>query len=169
MGQAPTIDSGDTAWMLVSTALVMLMLLPGLALFYGGLVRAKNLLSVMSQVLGIAAIAILTWVLWDYSLAFSEGNWMVGGLSKAGFAGLDESSRWAVGDAGKAIPELLFAAFQMSFAAITAALVIGALVERVRFAAIMLFSALWLTIVYAPLAHMVWESEGLVAKLGAID
>jgi Amt family ammonium transporter len=164
-----TIDSGDTAWMLVSTALVMLMVLPGLALFYGGLVRAKNLLSVMSQVLGIAAVAILTWVLWNYSLAFSGGNWLVGGLSKAGFAGMSERSAWAVGSAGNAIPELVFAAFQMSFAAITAALVIGALVERVRFSAIMLFAMLWLTIVYAPLAHMVWASEGLLFRFGAID
>ena len=130
-----TIDSGDTAWMLVSTALVMLMLLPGLALFYGGLVRAKNLLSVMSQVLGITAVAILTWVLGDYSLAFSGGGAIIGGLSKAGFAGLTDSSLWAVGTGGKAIPELVFAAFQMTFAAITAALVIGALVERVRFPA----------------------------------
>jgi len=169
MGQAATIDSGNTAWMLVSTALVMLMLLPGLALFYGGLVRAKNLLSVMSQVLGIAAIAILTWVLWDYSLAFSGGNWLIGGLSRAGFAGLDAASAWPVGTAGKAIPELVFAAFQMSFAAITAALVIGALVERVRFSAVMLFTCLWLTIVYAPLAHMVWSSDGLLFKFGAID
>src|SRR5690349_1907800 len=105
MGRGLEIDSGDTAWMLVSTALVMLMLLPGLALFYGGLVRAKNLLSVMSQVLGISAIAILTWVLWDYSLAFSAGNWLIGGLGKAGFAGLDAETAWAVGSAGKAIPE----------------------------------------------------------------
>src|SRR5438270_5927080 len=164
-----TIDSGDTAWMLISTALVMLMILPGLALFYGGLVRAKNLLSVMSQVLGISAVAILMWVLWDYSLAFGAGNWLIGGVSKAGFAGLTDSSPWAVGNEGKAIPELVFAAFQMTFAAITAALVIGALVERVRFSAIMLFTALWLTIVYAPLAHMVWSSDGLLFKFGAID
>ncbi|MFL6754821.1 MAG: ammonium transporter [Sphingomicrobium sp.] len=164
-----TIDSGDTAWMLVSTALVMLMLLPGLALFYGGLVRAKNLLSVMSQVLGVTAIAILTWVLWDYSLAFREGNWLIGGLSKVGFAGLTEASAWPVGGQSKAIPELVFAAFQMSFAAITGALIIGALVERVRFSAMMLFATLWLTVVYAPLAHMVWASEGLLFKFGAID
>ena len=168
MGQH-TIDSGDTAWMLVSTAFVMLMLLPGLALFYGGLVRAKNLLSVMSQVLGITAIAILTWVLWDYSLAFSGGNGLIGGLSKMGFTGVTDASAWPVGTSGRAIPELLFAAFQMSFAAITAALVIGALVERVRFSAMMLFSALWLTVVYAPLAHMVWASEGLLFRFGAID
>jgi Amt family ammonium transporter len=168
MGQ-PTIDSGDTAWMLVSTALVMLMILPGLALFYGGLVRAKNLLSVMSQVLGITAVAVLTWVLWDYSLAFADGGRFVGGLAKAGLAGITDTSLWAVGTAGKAIPELVFTAFQMSFAAITAALVIGALVERVRFSAIMLFASLWLTIVYAPLAHMVWSSEGLLFRFGAID
>ena len=164
-----TIDSGDTAWMLVSTALVMLMLLPGLALFYGGLVRAKNLLSVMSQVLGITALAILTWVLWDYSLAFYDGNAVIGGFGKAGFAGMTADSAWAVGSGGKAIPELVFAAFQMSFAAITGALVIGALVERVRFGAIMLFSLLWQAVVYAPLAHMVWAADGFLFKFGAID
>lgn len=169
MAAGLVIDSGDTAWMLVSTAFVMLMLLPGLALFYGGLVRAKNLLSVMSQVLGITAVAILTWVLWNYSLAFSDGNGLVGGFAKAGFDGMTDTSAWAVGTSGKAIPELLFAAFQMSFAAITGALVIGALVERVRFAAIMAFATLWLTIVYAPLAHMVWASDGFLFKLGAID
>ena len=168
MGQL-TIDSGDTAWMLVATALVMLMILPGLALFYGGLVRAKNLLSVMSQVLGITAVAILTWVLWDYSLAFYDGGAVIGGLGKAGFAGMSADSTWAVGSSGKAIPELVFAAFQMSFAAITGALVTGALVERVRFSAMMLFSAFWLTIVYAPLAHMVWAADGFLFKFGAID
>jgi len=125
MTEPLTIDSGDTAWMLVSTALVMLMLLPGLALFYGGLVRAKNLLSVMSQVLGVAAIAILSWVLWNYSLAFSGGNWLIGSLAKAGFAGLGADSAWPLATPGKAIPELVFAAFQMTFAAITAALVPG--------------------------------------------
>lgn len=164
-----TIDSGDTAWMLVSTALVMLMLLPGLALFYGGLVRAKNLLSVMSQVLGVAAVAILAWVLWNYSLAFYDGNSVIGGFGKAGFAGMDADSLWASGSEGKAIPELVFAAFQMSFAAITGALVIGALVERVRFSAILLFTLLWQTVVYAPLAHMVWASNGLLFRFGAID
>jgi Amt family ammonium transporter len=164
-----TIDSGDTAWMLVSTALVMLMLLPGLALFYGGLVRAKNLLSVMTQVLGITAVAILTWVLWDYSLAFYDGNALIGGFGKAGFSGIGADSAWPVGASGKAIPELVFAAFQMSFAAITGALVIGALVERARFGAIMLFSLLWQAVVYAPLAHMVWASDGFLFKFGAID
>jgi Amt family ammonium transporter len=155
--------------MLTSTALVMLMLLPGLALFYGGLVRAKNLLSVMSQVLGIAAIAILTWVLWNYSLAFGAGNALVGNLAKAGFAGIDAGSAWPTSSSGEAVPELVFAAFQRSFAAVTAALIVGALAERVRFSAMMLFAALWLTIVYAPLAHMVWASEGLLFRFGAID
>jgi Amt family ammonium transporter len=169
MGQSLSIDSGDTAWMLVSTILVMLMILPGLALFYGGLVRAKNLLSVMSQVLGITGIAVLTWVLWNYSLAFSPGNGVIGGLAKAGFAGIDGDSLWPVGTSGKAIPELVFAAFQMSFSAITGALVIGALVERVRFSAVMMFAALWLTLVYAPIAHMVWSPDGLLFKMGAID
>jgi len=145
------------------------MLAPGLALFYGGLVRAKNLLSVMSQVLGITALAILAWVLWDYSLAFYDGNAVIGGFGKAGFAGMTADSAWAVGASGKAIPELVFAAFQMSFAAITGALVIGALVERVRFGAIMLFSLLWQAIVYAPLAHMVWAADGFLFKFGAID
>ncbi|HEX3424206.1 MAG TPA: ammonium transporter [Sphingomicrobium sp.] len=164
-----TIDSGDTAWMLVATAFVMLMLLPGLALFYGGLVRSKNLLSVMSQVSGITAIAILGWVLLDYSLAFGDGNGLVGNLSKAGFSSIGGNSSWPVGTGGKAIPELVFAAFQMSFAAITGALVIGALVERVRFGAIMLFSILWQAIVYAPLAHMVWAADGFLSRFGAID
>jgi len=166
---AATIDSGDTAWMLVSTALVLLMLLPGLALFYGGLVRAKNLLSVMSQVLGITAVAILVWIGWGYALAFGAGGRVVGSLAHAGLAGLDGTSAWPLPTAGKTIPELLFAAFQMTFAAITAALITGSLVERVRFAAILLFSALWLTLVYAPVAHMVWAPTGLVAALGAID
>ena len=163
------IDSGDTAWMLVSTALVMMMLLPGLALFYGGLVRAKNLLSVMSQALGIAAVAILVWIGWGYSLAFAGGNALIGSLSKAGLAGIDGTSAWAIPTAGKAIPELVFVGFQMTFAAITAALIIGALAERVRFSAIMLFTLLWLTVVYAPLAHMVWSPEGFLFAFGAID
>jgi Amt family ammonium transporter len=164
-----TIDSGDTAWMLVSSALVMMMLLPGLALFYGGLVRAKNLLSVMSQTLGIAAVAILVWILWGYSLAFAGGNALVGSLAKAGLAGIDGSGAWPTATPGKAIPELVFVAFQMTFAAITASLIIGALAERVRFSAIMLFTLLWLTLVYAPLAHMIWAPEGFLFAFGAID
>ena len=164
-----TFDSGDTAWMLTATLLVLMMLLPGLALFYGGLVRAKNLLSVMSQVMGVAAIAILVWVGWGYSLAFSDHGQIIGDLAKAGFHGIDGDSGWALATPGKAIPEILFACFQMSFAAITIALVVGALVERVRFSAMLLFAALFVTVVYAPIAHMVWAADGLIFQTGAID
>ena len=162
-------DSGDTAWMLTATLLVLMMLLPGLALFYGGLVRAKNLLSAMSQVMGVAAVAILVWVGWGYSLAFSDHGAIVGDLAKAGLRGIDGDSGWALATPGKAIPELLFACFQMSFAAITIALVVGALVERVRFSAMLLFALLYVTIVYAPIAHMVWAADGLIFQTGAID
>ena len=169
MSATPVIDSGSTAWMLTSTLLVLMMLLPGLALFYGGLVRAKNLLSIMSQVLAITALGILVWVGWGYSLAFSGGGPIVGDLAKAGLRGIDGGGLWPVGDGTHAIPELLFAAFQMTFAAITAALIVGATAERMRFGAMLLFAGLFLTIVYAPIAHMVWAADGLIFKLGAID
>jgi Amt family ammonium transporter len=162
-------DSGDVAWVLTATLLIMMMLLPGLALFYGGLVRAKNLLSVMSQVMGAGAVAILAWVGWAYSLAFSGSGLFVGDFAKFGLNGLDGDSAWALATPGKAIPELLFACFQMSFAAITVALVVGALVERVRFSAMLLFALLFVTIVYAPIAHMVWAADGLIFQTGAID
>ncbi len=162
-------DSGDTAWVLTATLLVMMMLLPGLALFYGGLVRAKNLLSVMSQVMGVGAVAILAWVGWGYSLAFSGGGSIVGDLAKVGLKGIDGDTAWALATPGKAIPELLFACFQMTFAAITVALVVGALVERVRFSAMLVFALLFVTIVYAPIAHMVWAADGLIFQTGAID
>jgi len=163
------VDSGDTAWMLTATLLVLMMLLPGLALFYGGLVRAKNLLSVMSQVMGVAAVAILVWVGWGYSLAFSDHGRFIGDLAKVGLRGIDGDTLWALATPGQAIPELLFACFQMSFAAITIALVVGALVERVRFSAMLIFAALFVTIVYAPIAHMVWAADGLIFRTGAID
>ena len=169
MNQALTLDTGSTAWMLTSTLLVMLMILPGLALFYGGLVRAKNLLSVMSQVMGVAAVIMIAWIGWGYSLAFSGGGAIIGDLAKAGLKGVDGDTLWAVGTAGKAIPELLFATFQMTFAAITGALIVGALVERVRFSAKLLFALLFVTLVYAPIAHMVWAADGLIFKTGAID
>ena len=169
MGGSAMLDSGNTAWMLTATLLVLMMLLPGLALFYGGLVRAKNALSVMSQVLAITALTILLWVGWGYSLAFSGGGPVVGDLAKAGLRGIDGGTLWPVGSEGHAIPELLFAAFQMTFAAITAALIVGATAERLRFGAMLLFSALFLTLVYVPLAHMVWAADGLIFKLGAID
>ncbi|MCL6698693.1 ammonium transporter [Sphingomonas sp. NSE70-1] len=162
-------DSGDVAWVLTATLLVTMMLLPGLALFYGGLVRAKNLLSVMSQVMGVGAVAILVWVGWAYSLAFSGSGLIVGDLAKAGLRGIEGDTAWALATPGKAIPELLFACFQMSFAAITVALVVGALVERVRFSAMLLFTILFVSIVYAPIAHMVWAADGLILQTGAID
>jgi Amt family ammonium transporter len=163
------VDKGDTAWMLVSTILVLLMILPGLALFYGGLVRAKNMLSILSQVLGITAAATLVWVGWGYSLAFTDGTATVGGLSKAFLRGVGGGSVAATPTPGVGIPELVFASFQMTFAAITAALIVGALAERVKFSAMMLFALIWLTIVYAPLAHMVWSPGGLIFAMGALD
>jgi Amt family ammonium transporter len=162
-------DKGDTAWMLISTILVLLMILPGLALFYGGLVRTKNMLSVLSQVLGITALAILVWIGWGYSLAFDAGNSVIGGTSKLFLAGIDGDTLAATFSEGVGIPELVFVAFQMTFAAITAALVVGAIAERVKFSAVMLFTLLWLTIVYAPIAHMVWAADGLIFGWGALD
>jgi Amt family ammonium transporter len=155
--------------MLVSTLLVLLMIVPGLALFYGGLVRSKNVLSVLSQVLGITAVSILVWVLWGYSLAFDSGGRFIGGTSKFFLSGISGDTAAATFTAGVGIPELVFVAFQMTFAAITAALVIGALAERVKFTAVLVFTALWLTIVYAPIAHMVWAADGLIFGWGALD
>ena len=163
------IDHGDSAWMLTATLLVMMMALPGLALFYGGMVRAKNLLSVMSQVMAVTAIAILVWIGWGYGLAFGEGGGVIGSLAKDGLRGVDGDSGWPLATPGHAIPELLFACFQMSFAAITIALVVGATAERMRFSAMLLFAVLFLTFVYAPIAHMVWAPGGLIAAAGAID
>jgi ammonium transporter, Amt family len=166
---ALTIDKGDTAFMMMATILVLLMILPGLALFYGGLVRAKNMLSVLSQVLGVAAVAMLVWVGWGYSLAFDQGNAVIGGFGKAMLGGMDGDSTAATFTDGVGIPELVFVCFQMTFAAITAALIVGSLVERVRFPAMLLFTVIWLTIVYAPIAHMVWGSGGLILEMGALD
>jgi Amt family ammonium transporter len=164
-----TIDKGDTAWLLVSTMLVLMMSMPGLALFYGGLVRAKNMLSILTQVLGITATVVLVWVAWGYSFAFASGGALIGGTAKLFLAGIGPDSAVPTFTAGQGIPELVFAAFQMTFAAITASLIVGALAERVRFSALIAFTILWITIVYAPIAHMVWSSDGLIYKLGALD
>ena len=164
-----TVDKGDTAWLLISTVLVLMMTTPGLALFYGGLVRAKNMLSILTQVLGITSAVILAWVGWGYSLAFSAGGPVIGGLDKAFLTGIGPGSVVPTFSKGVGVPELAFAAFQMTFAAITASLIVGALAERVRFSALLLFAVLWITIVYAPIAHMVWSSDGLIFKLGALD
>jgi len=158
------VDSGDTAWILTSTALVLFMTLPGLALFYGGLVQSKNILSVLMQCIAIACLASVLWVVAGYSLAFSGGNALVGGLSKAFLAGV---TRGNVVD-GTGIPETLFIMFQMTFAIITPALIIGAYVERVKFSFVMLFSGLWLLVVYAPVTHWVWGG-GWLANLGVLD
>jgi Amt family ammonium transporter len=165
-----TVNKGDTAWMLTSTLLVMMMILPGLALFYGGLTRTKNMLSTMTQIGAVACLAMLIWVMWGYTLAFGDGgNDFVSGLGKAFLAGVTAESTAATFTQGVAIPEYVFVCFQMTFAAITVALVLGSVVERIKFSAVMAFAAIWLTIVYFPIAHMVWASGGLFFKMGALD
>lgn len=171
---APVMDKGDVAWMLTSTVLVLLMILPGLALFYGGLVRTKNMLSVMTQVMSIFCIACMVWFFWGYSLAFDPSGaellpGFVGGLSRAFLSGADLTSMAATFDAGYVIPEFVFIAFQMTFAAITCCLIVGALAERIKFAGLIVFSVLWITVVYAPMAHMVWASGGILFQDGAFD
>ena len=159
----PVPDKGDTAWMMVSTILVLLMVVPGLALFYGGLVRTKNMLSVLTQVFAIACLAALVWVFYGYSLAFTNGgglNDYVGGFSKAFLAGVDATSVAGTFSNGVVIPEYVYIAFQMTFAMITPALIVGAFAERMKFSALVVFSVLWLTFVYFPVAHMVWYWGG---------
>ncbi len=160
-----TLNSGDTAWMLVSTALVLFMT-PGLAFFYGGLVRGRNAISTISLSFVSMAVASLVWVLWGYSLAFGDGNALnavIGNLSHIGLSGI------GVDDISGGIPVLLFVAFQMMFAIITPALITGAIVERFRFTTYMVFLVLWLTLVYAPICHWVWAEGGWLFELGALD
>jgi Amt family ammonium transporter len=164
-----TVNKGDVAWMMTSTVLVLLMTVPGLALFYGGLVRAKNMLSVLMQVLTITAVMMLVWVLYGYSLAFTSGNAFIGGFEKAFLAGVTVESLADTFTKGVQIPEFAFIAFQMTFAAITPALAVGAFPERIKFPAVILFAILWGTFVYFPIAHMVWFSEGYLFTLGALD
>ena len=163
------VDKGDIAWMFLSTVLVMLMIVPGLALFYGGLVRAKNILSVLMQVLVVASLALVLWVAYGYSLAFDGGNAWIGGFGKAMLAGVGPSSTVPTFTQGVVIPELAYIAFQGAFAAISCALVVGAIAERAKLAAVLLFAALWFTFAYLPLAHMVWAGNGFLFKLGALD
>jgi ammonium transporter, Amt family len=164
---APVPDKGDTTWMLISTALVLLMTIPGLALFYGGLVRTKNMLSVLTQVFMIVAVVTLIWALYGYSMAFTGGSALVGGFSKAMLAGVDATTNVATFSTGVVIPEYAFLAFQMTFACITPALIVGAFAERVKFGSMMLFMILWVTIVYFPMAHMVWYWDGPDAFVAA--
>lgn len=161
--QEITLNSGDTAWMLTATALVLFMTLPGLALFYGGLVRTKNVLSVLVQCLVIACVVSVLWVLFVYSLAFAPGGAFLGGLSKAFLNGVSENVLFG------SIPETVFVMYQMTFAIITPALIVGAFAERMRFAAMLMFSALWVILVYAPVAHWVWASDGWLFKQGLLD
>ncbi len=160
----PTLDSGSTAWMITATVLVILMTIPGLALFYGGLVRAKNMLSVLMQVFVTVSLISILWAVYGYSLAFSEGpmNSIIGGFGKAFLAGITPDSLNGV------IPEYVFLVFQLTFAAITPALIIGGFAERIKFSAVLWFMALWFTFCYVPIAHMVWGG-GFLGALGAKD
>jgi Amt family ammonium transporter len=169
-----TVDKGDTAWMMTATVLVLMMILPGLALFYGGLARTKNMLSVMTQVGAVAALAMLVWVMWGYTMAFGPDytsglSNIVSTFDKLFLKGVTSSSQAATFTAGVEIPEYVFISFQMTFAAITIALVLGSVVERIKFSAVMVFALVWLTIVYFPIAHMVWAASGLFFKAGALD
>ncbi|MGE6318768.1 ammonium transporter [Pseudomonas oryzihabitans] len=173
---APAINSGDTAWMLVSTALVLFMTIPGLALFYGGMVRAKNVLSVMMQCFAITGLISILWMVYGYSLAFdttgmekgvTNFNSFIGGLGKAFLSSLQHD---AVTSATALFPESVFVTFQMTFAIITPALIVGAFAERMKFSAMLVFTGLWFTFVYAPIAHMVWSGDGgLMWDWGVLD
>jgi ammonium transporter, Amt family len=157
---AEMVNKGDVAWMLVSSALVLMMSVPALALFYGGLVRTKNMLSVLMQVFMIVCIAALVWVGWGYSMAFTSGNPYVGSLDKMFLKGVDASTFAATFSNGVYLPEYVFVIFQMTFACITPALIVGAFAERVKFSALMVFTVLWLTVCYFPIAHQVWYWAG---------
>ena len=159
----PVPNKGDTAWMLISSALVLMMTIPGLALFYGGLVRSKNMLSILMQVFAIVCMVSIIWVFYGYSLTFTAGGSMnayVGGFSKAFLKGVDANSVAATFSNGVVIPEYAYIVFQMTFACITPALIVGGFAERIKFSALMLFVALWVTFVYFPIAHMVWYWAG---------
>ncbi len=166
----PVMDKGDVSWMMVSTVLVLFMTIPGLALFYGGLVRSKNMLSILMQTTTVACVMMLVWVIYGYSFAFggSTSPWW-GGTGKLFLSGVTADSMAATFSAGYVIPEYLFIAFQMTFAAITPALVIGAFAERVKFKSVLVFSVLWGTFSYFPIAHMVWDANGYLFGKGAID
>jgi len=165
----PVLDTGNTAWMLTSTALVLMMTIPGLALFYGGMVRKKNVLATIMQSFAITCLVTILWFMFGYSLAFSDGGGMnayLGGFSKFFHHGITTSTLWAPGVAN--IPEFVFSMFQMTFAIITPALIAGAFAERMKFSALLLFMALWLIFVYAPIAHWVWGG-GFLGSAGVLD
>lgn len=160
---APTLNGANTAWVLMASALVLFMTLPGLSLFYAGLVRVKNVLSVLMQCFSIAALVSLLWVVVGYSLSFGTGNGFIGDFSKVFLASITKDSLW--GD----IPESLFAMYQMTFAIITPALIVGAFAERMKFSSMLVFSALWSLLCYAPICHWVWSSSGWLYQMGLLD
>jgi Amt family ammonium transporter len=167
-----SLNAADTAWMMTSTALVLLMTLPGIALFYGGMVRRKCVINTMASVVAIAAIVSLLWFALGYSLAFTPGTPWLGGDVRFWFSGLDylkTTGQVAVSHIAPNVPEAVYAMFQLSFAIITAALVVGALVERMRFSAVLWFTGLWSLVVYAPIAHWVWEPGGWLTQMGVLD
>lgn len=167
-----SLNGADTAWMLVAIGLVLLMTLPGVALFYAGMVRRKNVLNTMVSVLAVAALVSLLWFACGYSLAFTPGSAWLGGFGRLWFAGLGyfkSSGQVFVSHLAPNVPESVYAMFQLTFAVITPALVVGAFVERMRFSAVLWFTALWSLLVYAPIAHWVWEPGGWIAQMGALD
>ena len=157
------LDTGDTAWILISTGLVLFMMIPGLSMFYAGLVRTRNVLSVYMHCFGIAALITVLWTLFGYSLAFTAGNPFIGGLSKLFLSGVSPDSLSGT------IPELLFFVFQMTFAIITPGLIVGAFAERMKFSAVLWFSGLWCALVYLPITHMVWGEGGYLGAMGVFD
>ena len=157
------LDTGDTAWILISTGLVLFMMIPGLAMFYAGLVRTRNVLSVFMHCFGITALITILWTVFGYSLAFTANNPFIGGFSKTFLSGITGDSMWGT------IPEVLFFVFQMTFAIITPGLFVGAFAERMKFSAVLWFSALWCIVVYLPVTHMVWGEGGYFGKLGVFD
>lgn len=164
----PTVDKGDTSWMMVSTLLVAMMI-PGLALFYGGLVRSKNMLSVLMQVFVVFALITVVWAIYGYSIAFGGEGLIIGDLSKLFLAGITPDSLADTFTDNVKIPELIFVAFQCTFAGLTCALIVGSFAERIKFSAVLLFSVLWFTFSYAPIAHMVWGAGGYLLGKGALD
>ena len=164
-----TVNKGDTAWLMTATLLVLFMALPGLALFYGGLVRAKNMLSVLMQVMVVFSLISILWVVYGYSLAFTEGSPYIGSLGKLFLSGVSTATLSDTFTPTSKLPEFVFIAFQCTFAGITCALIVGSFAERIKFASVLLFSVIWFTFCYLPIAHMVWGPGGMLLGHGALD
>ncbi len=166
---AVVVDKGDVAWLMTSTLLVTFMAVPGLALFYGGLVRSKNMLSVLMQVMVVFSLGVVLWAFYGYSVAFTEGSAFFGGLDKMFLSGVTVDSLADTFSDNVKLPELVFVAFQATFAAITCALIVGSFAERIKFSAVLLFTVLWFTFSYLPICHMVWGPGGYLLDAGALD